>query len=215
MSTSWTPLPVRLSHGGVWRNIYKIGGDLLSLGVDLNNLIVGVLGNGREIRFWVDKWLTAKPLMLEYPALFALEQRKGILVSDCCELIDVGVAWVWRWKRNILTAQEKEDLKLLTAGLQSVVPNNVLDTWKWEDGSQNLFSSWSIKQLLHSSSNGDGYILNWNGWAPISVNIFMWQALHNKVPTCDSLARRGVALQTRIKGSVLSIVVNKLWQNSF
>ncbi|KAK1433660.1 hypothetical protein QVD17_10574 [Tagetes erecta] len=135
--------------------------------------------------------------MIEYPALFALEQRKGVLVSECFEMLNVSVMWVWRWKRNILTTQERDDLNHLTARLQSVVPNDFLDAWKWEDGLQNHFSSWSIKNLLHSSNNGDSYVLNWNGWAPNSVNIFMWQALHNKIPTCDSLSRRGVPLQTR------------------
>ncbi|KAK1440488.1 hypothetical protein QVD17_06316 [Tagetes erecta] len=93
-----------------------VGVALTSYGVDLSSMIMGILGDGHEISFWIDKWVCEKSLMIEYPALFAIE-KKGVFVLDCMGGILRGYG---RSKRNVLTAQEKYDLGSLMSQHQSI-----------------------------------------------------------------------------------------------
>jgi hypothetical protein len=40
-----------------------------------------IVGNGNTTSFWEDTWLGETPLALQYPALYNIVQRKGVLVS--------------------------------------------------------------------------------------------------------------------------------------
>lgn len=80
-SKSWTPIPVRLTYSGVWRNIFKIGCDSQDFGVNLNHLLIGILGNGKDISLWANRWVTNAPLMELYPAIILHLSRRKILWS--------------------------------------------------------------------------------------------------------------------------------------
>ncbi|GKF05006.1 hypothetical protein Tco_0035674, partial [Tanacetum coccineum] len=43
--------------GGAWRDIVKVGEDLEGIGIGYTSSLKWVVGNSREIGFWVDKWL--------------------------------------------------------------------------------------------------------------------------------------------------------------
>nr|GEX11931.1 transposon TX1 [Tanacetum cinerariifolium] len=48
----------KYEEGGVWRDKIKIGEELDGLGIEFSSSFEGVVGNGRDIRFWIDrdKW---------------------------------------------------------------------------------------------------------------------------------------------------------------
>ncbi|GKD00181.1 hypothetical protein Tco_1170455 [Tanacetum coccineum] len=42
---------------GVWADIVKVRGEIDGMGVEFSSSCVGILGDGRDIRFWVDQWV--------------------------------------------------------------------------------------------------------------------------------------------------------------
>lgn len=138
-SNSWAPILVQLSSSGVWKSIYKIGENFKGLDLDLNCLIVGILGNGNDIRFWLDRWLASVPLMELYPSLFMLEDSKQVLISECFGWHNQRLIWRWRWKRDVLMVLEKEDLEHLITRLINVTPKEDNDKWRWGIMTNQLF----------------------------------------------------------------------------
>lgn len=130
-SRTWNPILVRLTQPGVWKNIVTIGKDFKALNIDLNCLLVGSLGNGTEIRFWIDRWVSDVPLRVLYPSIFTLEHNKAIMVSHCYNLHQHRVTWLWRWKREFLLTHEKEQLADLLVRLASVSLTDTPDKWQW------------------------------------------------------------------------------------
>ncbi|GJX03381.1 hypothetical protein Tco_0189297 [Tanacetum coccineum] len=47
----------KLKEGGVWGDMIKIGEEFDSLGLDFSSYFEGVVGNDRDIRFWIDRWV--------------------------------------------------------------------------------------------------------------------------------------------------------------
>ncbi|GJR76960.1 putative RNA-directed DNA polymerase [Tanacetum coccineum] len=43
--------------GGIWREISKVGEELEGLGIDFVSSFKGEVGDGSDIRFWVDRWI--------------------------------------------------------------------------------------------------------------------------------------------------------------
>ena len=62
--------------GGVWRNIVKSGEEIDGLGFEFTSSWGGVLGYGREILFWVDRWIDNRRLCDRFPRLYHLDRRK-------------------------------------------------------------------------------------------------------------------------------------------
>lgn len=119
-------------------------------------------------------------------------------MSDSVKLHEGRPMWIWRWNMNALTAQKKADLDNLMFWQLLIILKDFPDEWRWDDVSQHQFSSRCIKKLLAGNGVEGEYILKWNQWALITVNIFMWQTLHNKIATCDSLSRRGIEIQSHV-----------------
>ncbi|KAK1440945.1 hypothetical protein QVD17_06780 [Tagetes erecta] len=144
--------------------------------------------------FILVRWLTDTPLMNIYPSLFALELKKWALISECFGMQNHSLVWNWRWKRAVLTTQENNDLNHLMDILSSVAPSGNKDEWRWGVISQHVFYSSYIKyKICDNIQVDDTVIFRWNNWAPKTVNIFMWQASHSRIPTLGALSRRGVA----------------------
>ncbi|KAJ0586998.1 hypothetical protein HanIR_Chr04g0158141 [Helianthus annuus] len=71
----WSCLPSNPSLNGVWKNIMSMESKFLVNGKRIHHLIKGTVGNGCNIRFWIDHWVGDMPLMSRWPSLFALEKK--------------------------------------------------------------------------------------------------------------------------------------------
>ncbi|GKD26040.1 RNA-directed DNA polymerase, eukaryota, reverse transcriptase zinc-binding domain protein, partial [Tanacetum coccineum] len=84
------------SGGGVWNGIVRIGEETNGVGLDFSSLCVGVLGDGKDIRFWVDKWVDNRRLCDRFPKLYHLDRRKEGSVWDKGSWVnDVWDKWRW------------------------------------------------------------------------------------------------------------------------
>ncbi|GJW03796.1 reverse transcriptase domain, reverse transcriptase zinc-binding domain protein [Tanacetum coccineum] len=62
----------------------------------LVKLVLGVLGDGRDIRFWVDRWVDNRRLCDAFPRLYHLDRRKeGSVMDKRTWVNDVWDRWRW------------------------------------------------------------------------------------------------------------------------
>ncbi|GKC36202.1 hypothetical protein Tco_1048586 [Tanacetum coccineum] len=87
--------------GGVWRDIVKIGEEIDGVGIEFSSSCSGVLGDGRDIRFWVDTWVGNRRLCDRFPRLFHLDRRQEGSVRDKGSWVDGAWRWEWDWVRSI------------------------------------------------------------------------------------------------------------------
>ncbi|GJV19306.1 RNA-directed DNA polymerase, eukaryota, reverse transcriptase zinc-binding domain protein [Tanacetum coccineum] len=108
--------------GGLWarviKSIHEIGAEIEGVGVHFTSLCVGVLGDGRDIRFWEDRWNWAWEwnrtisgrMCKEYGVL--IEVLHSVVVSNSCRDR-------WRWMLD-----EDGDFKVKT--LTSLIEEKIL-----------------------------------------------------------------------------------------
>ncbi|RVW54302.1 hypothetical protein CK203_068496 [Vitis vinifera] len=57
----------------------------------VSNRLVFIVGNGRRVRFWRDKWCGDSPLCSSFPSLFALTDDKEESVANVWDPLAEGV----------------------------------------------------------------------------------------------------------------------------
>ncbi|GKB99576.1 reverse transcriptase domain, reverse transcriptase zinc-binding domain protein [Tanacetum coccineum] len=73
----------RVVKGGyVRREIIRIGEDFEGLGIDFTSSLEGVVRNGREVWFWIDRWVGREKLCDRFSMLYHLDSRKDGRVAD-------------------------------------------------------------------------------------------------------------------------------------
>ncbi|GJR91336.1 hypothetical protein Tco_0215347 [Tanacetum coccineum] len=138
---------------GYWSDIVKTGEEIDGLGVKFSSSCIGVVGDGRDIRFWIDRWVDNQRLCDRFPRLYHLDRRKDVSVMD---------RGVW------ITIDGCGN----GIGLEVVISNNCKDRCDFKV--KDLSSLIEEKILL---SDGGGHEMLWNKLVPKKVNIFVWRAL--------------------------------------
>lgn len=159
----------------------------------LSKAIKGRMEYGLSIKFWIDPWLFEEPLGLVFPLLFAEEAKKGSVVADRIVMNNGVAQFRWEWKNSIINGGAASELLKLIVSLQNVSLSNTKDTWSWVGDDEGRFSTVSIKKLLKGDvSPPAAEVLNWNGWLPIKVNVFVWRTLLYRIATNDKLMKRRI-----------------------
>nr|GEZ28339.1 RNA-directed DNA polymerase, eukaryota, reverse transcriptase zinc-binding domain protein [Tanacetum cinerariifolium] len=92
--------------------------------------------------------------------------------------------------RGGIEASQFKDLRLL---IELVVLNSHQDTWTWSLGVLKGYTVASVCSLIDLHFIGTNLNATcWNRSIPIKVNVFMWRAMLNKLPTRVNLDRKGI-----------------------
>ncbi|GJR70577.1 hypothetical protein Tco_0016642 [Tanacetum coccineum] len=83
-----------ISGDGVWRDIIKVGRDIDGVGIDFTSYFICKVRNGRDVSFWLDKWVGDLRLCDRFPRLFHLDSRLEGRVAEKGRWIE----GVWRWE---------------------------------------------------------------------------------------------------------------------
>lgn len=71
---------------------------------------------------------------------------------------------------------------------------NVMDRWKWSTLEYTVKEAYKV--IIEGMALGEGqrnaYDTAWNRLVPLKVSVFVWRLLQNKLPTRDSLIKRGI-----------------------
>ncbi|GJY27531.1 reverse transcriptase domain, reverse transcriptase zinc-binding domain protein, partial [Tanacetum coccineum] len=139
---------------GVWKDIVKIEEEIDGVGLKFSSSCIGVLGDGRDIRFWVDRWVDNGRLCDRFPRLFYLDRRKEGSVRDKGSWCNDNWSWEWDWVRNIRGRGQ----------------------WRWRLGEDGEFMVKELTRLIEEKTlhvESGGHETLWNNLVPKKVNIFV------------------------------------------
>ncbi|GKB26925.1 reverse transcriptase domain, reverse transcriptase zinc-binding domain protein, partial [Tanacetum coccineum] len=185
--------------GGGWCDIARIGEEINRVGIEFTSSCVGLLGDGRDIRFWVDRWVDNKRLCDRFPRLYHFDRRKEGSVMEKGSWVNDVWCWEWDWVRNIRGRVNREFEDLLGVVQNIVVHSNCRDKWRWTLNENGEFTVKELARLveekiLHTESGGHETL--WNILVPKKVNIFVWRAIKGRLPVLVELDKRGIDLDS-------------------
>ncbi|GAU30444.1 hypothetical protein TSUD_392570 [Trifolium subterraneum] len=134
---SWETIKTGPNDSIWWRDVARVG-DSADDGWFSKNVSC-VLGDGKSIRFWKEKWVGEVPLMELYPNLFAIECFKNAAVADRFPDNDHNQAWNWFWRVELSESemQEVEELQILLTDF--IMKGDTGDKWRWIPGKEGVF----------------------------------------------------------------------------
>jgi hypothetical protein len=104
------------------------------------------LNNGRQIRFWEDKWLGSYNFQQQYSSLYNIVRRKSDTIANVLSAIPLNVSFRRYLEGNNLTLWN--DLVLRVAQIQLRDQN---DVFKWNLHQSDQFSVHSLYLALISN----------------------------------------------------------------
>ncbi|GKD40196.1 RNA-directed DNA polymerase, eukaryota, partial [Tanacetum coccineum] len=165
---------------------------LKSIGFDFLSHCSKRIGDGSSTSFWLETWKGDKPLRENFPRLFALELNRHINVAT--KLYGAVTA---SFRRPVRGGVEQQQLSDLCSFLDTVILSPAADRWYCSLSSDGVFSVKEARNVI------DDLILpshseptRWVKYIPIKINIFMWRARRDCLPTRHNLAQRGVLLES-------------------
>ncbi|PNY11621.1 cysteine-rich receptor-like protein kinase, partial [Trifolium pratense] len=206
---SWDAVVTGSKDSLWWRDVVGIGGKYDDCWFP--SKVSSVLGNGKSIGFWKEKWYGAVPLRDLFPSLFEKVLHKDSVVSELIQADSFELNWNRDWLSSLSHAElvEKAELEQLLFGL--TVHLNIEDRWRWNSDTTGLFSVKSVYNFLQSRLESNIIEPNvlaalhkmWKNDIPSKVGVFGWRLLIEKLPTKAALASK-VAIKLRKFGGKFS-----------
>ncbi|RVW30599.1 LINE-1 reverse transcriptase-like [Vitis vinifera] len=190
----WSSRDVREAHGlGLWKGI-RMDWELVS------NRLVFIVGNGRRVRFWRDKWCGDSPLCSSFPSLFALTVDKEESVVDVWDSLAEG-GW-GGWNPCFLRAFNDWEVEEASSFMERLHRNRVIedveDMESWTETKSGKFSVKSLYLALEAGCSAQfPSSLIWNENVQPKISFFAWEATWGKALTLDKVQKRGWALANR------------------
>jgi hypothetical protein len=181
-----------------WRDLWSLGGE--DDGGWFGSNISSILGDGRDIGFWKEKWIGSTNLRTLYPALYNKTSSPNGTVAMFGYSNNNGWMWRFDWSDD-LSAEEAVLVQELLNLLIPIRPySGVKDRRKWIPSPAACFS---VKTAYADLLNrlilpllDDIKLLSlgrmWKNNVPSKVSIFGWRLLLEKLPTRESLFSKGV-----------------------
>ncbi|KAM0044066.1 putative RNA-directed DNA polymerase [Helianthus debilis subsp. tardiflorus] len=192
----WEAINFKSSLSGVWSNIAKVFVHYKVGGLPLRNFIKGEVKDGKDIFFWLDTWLINEPLKLRFPDLFSLEAAKKCRVADIMVGHGAGPTFNWAWRSPAQGTESVDNLQQLCSLLADVSLVDSNDKWSWLADPKGVFSVKSAKRLMFSVYDPvSWFVLEWCRWVPSKCNIHVWRMEMDRIPTCEALRKRNIAIE--------------------
>nr|GEU37600.1 putative reverse transcriptase domain-containing protein [Tanacetum cinerariifolium] len=188
--TSIDSHPVNLSYN--WCSIIRELHLLVGKGFHFLDHFKKRIGNGMDTCFWYDNWLGDKPLKDHFPRLFTLELNKEVTIADKVQGVVSSL-----FRRPVRARSEYQHLTDLNSLMESVSLFHSCDKWICNLSGDGEFRVKEVRNLLDNlffPSYADA--TRWVKYIPIKINVFVWRARHNFLPTRVNLSRKGILLES-------------------
>ncbi|GJW52228.1 RNA-directed DNA polymerase, eukaryota, reverse transcriptase zinc-binding domain protein [Tanacetum coccineum] len=122
--------------------------------------------------------------------------------------------WDLRWSRPILRGTILHQLSVLSSTLDTVSLSDSEDIWTWSIGSPSFSVKCTREHIDKSYLPDGGSETRWNRFLPKKINIFIWRALRDRLPTRWNLSRKGIdldSLSCPICDSSIETLNHTLW----
>ncbi|GKA72279.1 retrovirus-related pol polyprotein from transposon TNT 1-94 [Tanacetum coccineum] len=97
---NWALLGREFSGGGVWRDIIKVVMEIDGVGIDFTSSFICKVGIGRDVSFWLDRWIGDFRLCDRFPRSFHLDSRLEGRVVEKGRWVEGVWRDQWRWNLN-------------------------------------------------------------------------------------------------------------------
>ncbi|GJW78164.1 RNA-directed DNA polymerase, eukaryota [Tanacetum coccineum] len=180
------------SFSSLWKSILNEVKSLKAQGVDLISHCKIRVGNGMNTSFWNDCWIGDSMLKHLFPRLFALETIKDISVAD-----KFRVPITCSFRRPVRGGLEAQQLDHLMGLIESTLLSNSEDGWVWDLNEDGVFRVKDVRNLLDETFLPKADTpTRWIKSIPIKVNVFVWKALQDRLPTRSNLVRRNILIDS-------------------
>ncbi|GJX01702.1 RNA-directed DNA polymerase, eukaryota [Tanacetum coccineum] len=149
------------------------------------------IGNGCDTRFWFDCWIGESPLHIQFPRLFALEQDKDISVA-----IKLNFSLDHSFRRCVRDGIEFQQMTELKSKLDLISLSNSRDLWFCDLTGDGEFRVKEVRNFIDDLFLPSFDSTRWVKCIPIKINVFVWRARRDCLPTRVNLARRGVNIES-------------------
>ena len=189
----WRSCEIREAYGvGLWKAINKVGQFVTPFfGYEV--------GNGKNVRFWKDKWCGTSPLSEAFPSLFSIATSKEAWVNEVWTAEgDRRGSWTPTFNRPFNDWELEEVGRLLRCLEGKMVRVDEEDRVRWVESKDGVFSVKSLYRAMQPVSSAwfPSKII-WMSYAQPKISFFAWEASWGRVLTLDRLQKRGWALANR------------------
>ncbi|XP_076920725.1 uncharacterized protein LOC143581927 [Bidens hawaiensis] len=131
----------------------KIEKSLATAQASLTGTIKGHVGNGFNILFWLDAWLTDDTLKNRFPTLFSLEGVKSCVVVDRVKVNDGRWEDNWVWGGDASGSFSVASMKKLLYRVDPPCPKSILKLNNWVPMKVNVIVWRALQNRLPNSDN--------------------------------------------------------------
>ena len=176
----------------IWSSILKEVQLLKANSFDFLSYCSKRLGDGNNTRFWLDLWQGDKSFRDMFPRIFALESNHQISVAEKIEgSLDASL------RRPVRGGLEQHQFAELASIIDQVSLSPSLDRWVCSLSSDGSFSVKEARIAIDEMYLPQHFeSTSWVKVVPIKVNIFVWRAWRDCLPTRTNLIRRGVYVES-------------------
>ncbi|GKA50560.1 hypothetical protein Tco_0743633 [Tanacetum coccineum] len=138
-----------------------------------------------------------------FPHLYALESNKHCRVNERWTMLNGvwGGNWEWCSSPRGRTLDEVSELSRLIGTL--VLTSEQQDGWRWKLNPNGKFTVNNLSKLIDIAilgSNVMSYKVDWNQFVLKKVNICIWRAVNDRLPTRANLLLRGLMMHRTWQG---------------
>jgi hypothetical protein len=125
--------------------------------------------DGKQIRFWEDKWLGAYALRDEYPNLYNIARRRNAMVADIFRSRPLNISF-----RRSLVAENLHSWNRLVLRLAHIHLRERADIFRWSLKHDEKFTTSSMYQKLLDSDIVQHNSYLWKIKIPLKIKVFLW-----------------------------------------
>jgi hypothetical protein len=161
--------------------------------------VSSILGDGKSIGFWMEKWIGSAQFKELYSNLFVKELDRNVVVADKGRWETDGWSWVL-FQEGYLTDNDASDANDLRHLMAEYHPFDRGDKRRWIPEALGHYTVDSTYKFLQQRIVEEELCPNviralqklWKNDVPSKVSIFGWRLLLDRLPTRKALHRRGI-----------------------
>lgn len=159
-------------------------------------------------------WSQGFLLSQKFTRLFDLFLDKDVTVHKMVQLCKPHIP-LSSWRRH-LRGWEKQEASVLEALVQSSMLTQSKDRLFWKVTNDSFTTSAAYNLLDYSNTIQGPWKLLWQQKCPPKVKLFIWNAMHDTLPTLDMLKSRGLEINNICKWCTMEIedINHLLWECS-
>jgi hypothetical protein len=140
--------------------------------------------DGKDSLFWLDNWVTDRPLKSSFKRLFSLVVNKEASIFEMGDWREWEWRWSFYWRRPLFTWEEELVNKVLVEIGHFCLEVDKKDYWRWKSKSDGIY--------LAKLDRDNRFSKIWNNYVPSKVTSFYLATFTIMTSKKKNLVRRGV-----------------------